>query len=422
MIRAPKGVEDLLPPKTFYYSFIEKEADNFFSLYGYREIRIPTFERTELFLHSVGEETDVGKQMYTFRDRRGRSISLRPEGTAGIVRAYLEHRLYGKKKEWRLYYKGPMFRYERPQAGRLREFYQIGVECFGEENPWLDVEIVEMAYHFLRKVGLENLKIQINSIGCRNCRAQYLQVLKDYLKEHLSSLCQVCQRRYNSNTLRVLDCKITACRGVIEKAPQIKDFLCLPCLEHFNQVIRKLDELKVEYVINPHLVRGLDYYTRTIFEVISPYLGSQDTVCAGGRYDELVAKLGGPPTPALGFAIGVERLVVSLSKAGVKLSSPSSPGVFIATLGDRCIEEGMRLAGIIRSQGTEVRVNFQEKSLSSQLKRAHKEGFSWVLIIGKDELEKKRFLLKNMKSGEQREIDSEDLEKLSKNLRGAHLS
>jgi len=418
MIHAPKGVEDLLPPKTFYYSFIEKEAGKFFSLYCYREIRIPTFERTELFLHSVGEETDVGKQMYTFRDRGGRSISLRPEGTAGIVRAYVEHKLYGKKKEWRVYYMGPMFRYERPQAGRLREFYQIGVECFGEGNPWLDVEIVEMAYHFLGKVGLENLEIQINSIGCKDCRARYIQKLKGYLKEHLPSLCEVCQRRYNFNTLRVLDCKTSACRNVIEKAPRIKDFLCSPCLEHFSHVIKELDGLKVKYVVNPYLVRGLDYYTRTIFEVISPYLGSQDTVCAGGRYDDLVAELGGPSIPALGFAIGVERLVVSLNKAGVDLSSSPPPQIFIVTLGDRCIEEGMKLASIIRSQDIEVRVNFKKKSLSSQLKEAHKEGFSWVLIIGEDELEKNRFLLKNMESGDQREIGSEDLQKLSKNLRG----
>lgn len=418
MIRAPKGVEDLLPPKTDYYSFIEEKARDFFSLYGYQEIRIPTFERTELFLHSVGEETDVGKQMYTFKDRGGRSISLRPEGTAGIVRAYIENKLYGKEKDWRFYYMGPMFRYEKPQAGRLREFYQIGVECFGEAEPWVDVEVVEMAHNFLKAVGLENLEIQINSIGCKNCRAGYVENLKTYLKENLFSLCKVCQRRYKFNTLRVLDCKIDTCRGVIEKAPKIGDFLCSFCLAHFNKILKQLDELKIRYVVNPHLVRGLDYYTRTIFEVISPYLGSQNAVCAGGRYDDLVAELGGPSVPALGFAIGLERLLISLNEAGVDLSFPLSPSIFIATLGEKCIQEAIKIAPIIRGQNIGVKINFQQKSLSSQLKRAHREGFFWVLIIGEDELEKNKFLLKDMKTGEQRQIAAAELPKLAKSLKG----
>ncbi len=416
MIHSVKGVEDLFPPKTDYYNFVEKEARRIFSLYGYREIRIPTFERTELFIRSVGQETDVGKQMYTFTDKGGRSISLRPEGTAGVVRAYLQHKIYGKGKEWKVYYMGPMFRYERPQAGRLREFYQIGVECFGVDVPWIDVELVEMAYSFFQNIGLKNLEIQINSLGCKKCRSEYVRALKVYLGDNLNSLCEVCQRRYNTNTLRLLDCKNEICRKTIEKAPKIGDFICSSCFEHFNQVLKQLDRLNIAYKVNPYLVRGLDYYTRTIFEIVSPHLGSQNTVCAGGRYDDLVAELGGPPIPALGFAMGVERLVISLNKAGIDILPDRKPAVFVVTIGKDSIEEGLKIARLIRSQNIQARVNLMEKSLSSQLKEADKEGFSWVLIIGEDELKRKKFPLKDMKSGHQVEISIGDISNLNEYL------
>ena len=418
MINAPRGVEDLLHPKSFYYAQIEKEARDFFSLYGYEEIRIPTFERTELFLRSVGEETDVGKQMYTFKDRGGRSISLRPEGTAGVARAYVEHKLYGSKKEWKVYYMGPMFRYEKPQMGRLREFYQIGVECFGEKSPWLDVEIIEMAYRFLSRVRLTDMEVQINSIGCKDCRGRYVEVLKDYLKDYLDSLCDICKRRYHYNVLRVLDCKNPTCRSFIEKAPQIKDYLCSSCEEHFNYVKKGLENLKIKYTINPYLVRGLDYYTRTIFEIISPHLGAQSTVCAGGRYDDLVSQIGGPSTPAMGFAIGLERLVMGLKKEGVSLKTPSQLTFFIAMLDQRYMEKGMQVASLIRSTGAGASVSFKESSLSSQLRQANKKNFSWVIIIGEEEIQKKKFLFRNMRSGKQYEVSTNSIEEFIKNLKG----
>ncbi|MBC7190306.1 histidine--tRNA ligase, partial [Candidatus Aerophobetes bacterium] len=348
MINAPRGVEDILPPRAFFYFYLEKKAFELFSLYGYKQIRIPTFEKTELFLISVGEETDVGKQMYTFKDRAGRSLSLRPEGTAGIVRCFIEKKLYGKEKQWRVCYAGQMFRYEKPQAGRLREFYQIGAECFGEKNPWVDVELIKMASTFLNGLGLDGLEIQINSIGCRDCRGKYILKLKDYLKEHLEKLCSVCTRRFETNPLRILDCKNKNCKNLLKEAPQIKDSLCQMCREHFDSVKKGLEKMGVFYRENPYLVRGLDYYTRTIFEIISPYLGAQDAVCAGGRYDDLIEQLGGPPTPATGFAIGVERLLLSLEKAGINLPQPPSPPVFLAFSDSGAIDEGLKLAEEIR--------------------------------------------------------------------------
>lgn len=418
MINAPKGVEDLLPPKAFHYSQIEEKAREFFSLYGYEEIRIPTFERTELFLRSVGEETDVGKQMYTFKDKGGRSISLRPEGTAGIARAYVEHKLYGREREWRVYYMGPMFRYEKPQAGRLREFYQIGVECFGEKSPWLDVETIEMAYSFLSQAGLTNTEVHINSIGCKKCRSQYIETLKEYLKKYIDSLCNICKKRYHYNTLRVLDCKNTTCRSFIEKAPKIEDYLCSSCKEHFNYVKEGLEDLKIKYLVNPYLVRGLDYYTRSVFEIIFPHLGAQSAVCAGGRYDELIAQLGGPPTPAMGFAIGVERLIESLTRSGANFSPPPQLAVFILTLDHKYIKESMQVAAIIRKMGIEAKVNFKEGSLSSQLKKANKKGVPWVIIVGEEEIQKKKLLFRDMRSGKQHEINSNDIEAFIKNLKG----
>jgi len=417
MIQAPKGVEDILAPKALYYNYIERKAGDFFSSYGYVPIRTPTFERTELFLRSVGQETDVGKQMYTFKDKAGRSISLRPEGTAGIVRAYIEHKIYGKRKEWRVYYSGPMFRYEKPQAGRLREFYQIGVECFGEKSFWIDIEIVEMAYRFLKKIGAENIEIQINSIGCKNCKGIYVDKLKSFLKDYTKDLCSTCKRRLLYNPLRVLDCKNINCRAILEKAPKIENFLCSSCKEHFENVKKGLDQLNISYKVNPYLVRGLDYYTRTIFEIVSPSLGAQNTVCAGGRYDDLIEELGGPSTPAIGFAIGVERLFLTLEKSGVKIQLFPLTSIFIATIGQNSVEKGMQFANIIRSQGIRVKVNFTDKSLSSQLKQAHKEGFPWVLIVGEEEIQKGKYILKHMESGKQIFINAQDFQTFNKILK-----
>ena len=309
-----------------------------------------------------------------------------------------------------------MFRYERPQAGRLREFHQIGVENIGQESPWVDIEIIEMAQRFLKEVGLVNFEIQLNSIGCRKCRPNYQRVLKDYLGENLDSLCSTCQRRYQRNILRVLDCKNPSCQSVINNAPPINLYLCSECKEHFEQVKQGLRTLNISFVINPHLVRGLDYYTRTIFEIVSPYLGAQDAVCAGGRYDNLVSELGGPFTPAIGFAIGSDRLLDNLEKIEAKLSSLTSPKVFIATLNGESQKKGLLLAGLFRSRGVEAIVNFSLKSLSSQLRFAGKEHIPWVLMVGEEEIKEDKYILRNMQTGEQKRMSQDDLEHFSKTL------
>jgi histidyl-tRNA synthetase len=419
MIHSPRGVEDLLPQQALQYQWIEKEASFLFSLYGYEPIRIPTFEHTELFLRSLGKETDAGKQMYTFKDKKGRSLSLRPEATASVVRAYLQHKLYGHSGEWKVYYMGPMFRYERPQAARLREFRQIGVEAIGEISPQLDVEIIEMGAEFFKKIGLTNFYIQLNSIGCKRCRPVYEDRLKEYLKLNLANLCSNCRRRYQYNILRVLDCKRKECQPTIKRAPVIGDYLCEDCQNHFKKVRRGLKNAHIEFNIDPHLVRGLDYYTRTIFEIVSSLPGSQATICAGGRYDDLVEELGGSSIPAIGFAIGVDRLLVALKKEHKELHLQYSPVIHIATLDEEGLTDGYRLARILRGQGIRTRVNLSPKSLSSQLKMADKRRTRWVIIVGEKEVKEGKFILRDMESGQQEKVGWNEVKELNSRLKGS---
>ena len=412
MIHSPRGVEDLLPEQTLQYQWLEKEASLLFSRYGYEEIRIPTFERTELFLRSLGKETDAGKQMYTFKDKRGRSLSLRPEATASVVRAYLQHKLYGQSGDWRVYYMGPMFRYERPQAARLREFRQIGVEAIGEISPQLDVEVIEVGSEFFKKIGLANFYIQLNSIGCKRCRPVYENRLKQYLKLNLARLCSNCRRRYQYNILRVLDCKEKECQPTIKRAPLIGDCLCEDCQNHFQKVKTGLNHAHIKFSLDPHLVRGLDYYTRTIFEFISSLPGSQATICAGGRYDDLVEELGGPSIPAMGFAIGVDRLLVALKKEHKELHPQYFPVIHIATLDEEGLEAGYCLARILRGQGMRTRVNLSPKSLSSQLKIADKRRARWVMIVGEKEVKEGKFIVRDMESGQQKKVGWDEVKDL----------
>ncbi|MEA3485465.1 MAG: histidine--tRNA ligase [Candidatus Aerophobetes bacterium] len=416
-IHAPRGVEDILPRDALLYQWIEREASSLFSLYGYEEIRIPIFEKAELFLHSLGEETDVGKQMYIFKDKKGRRLCLRPEATAPVIRAYLQHKLYRELKKWKVYYMGSMFRYERPQAGRSREFRQIGIEAIGEENPHLDVEVIEMGYQFLKRVKLSNFHLHLNSIGCRKCRPLYEEKLRDYLGKNINSLCTTCQRRYRYNILRVLDCKNERCQPVIKGAPRIEKYLCQNCQAHFNEVKKELNALGIEFRLNPHLVRGLDYYTRTIFEFTSTLLGGQDTLCAGGRYDELIEELGGPSIPAMGFAIGVERILIALSKQGEGIPSKSPSLIYIATIGRESWRIGYQLANLLRSKGIKAQLSLSERSLSSQLKFANKRRIRWVIILGDEEIKKRKVILKDMNSGSQQELGWEELEKFDEEFR-----
>jgi len=416
-IHTPRGVEDILPREVLLYQWIEREASSLFSLYGYEEVRTPIFEKAELFLHSLGEETDVGKQMYIFEDKKGRKLSLRPEATAPVVRAYLQHKLYRELKEWKVYYMGSMFRYERPQAGRSREFRQIGIEAIGEGSPYLDVEVIEMGYRFFKRIGLDNLHLQLNSIGCKKCRPFYERKLRDYLGKNIDNLCTTCQGRYQHNILRVLDCKNKRCQSVIKRAPWIGNYLCQDCDAHFQEVREGIKALGIKFGINPHLVRGLDYYTRTIFEITSSLLGAQNTFCAGGRYDDLIEELGGPSIPAMGFAIGVERTLIALKRQGKEVSSKSSSLIHIATIGKENWRVGYQLANLLRSKGIRIRMNLSGRSLSSQLKFANKRGIRWIMILGDEEIKENKVILKDMESGEQQRLKWEELDKISEKIR-----
>lgn len=418
MIHSPRGVEDILPRRSSFYQWVEREASFLFSRYGYEEIRTPTFEETNLFLRSIGGETDAGKNMYTFQDKKGRSLSLRPEATASIIRAYIQHKLYREEDLWRVHYLGSMFRYERPQRGRLREFHQIGVEAIGQASPWVDIELIEMVVRFFKGLSLPRFYIRLNSIGCRSCRAGYEEKLKEYLKLHLDSLCPVCRERARVNTLRVLDCKSDECQPIIKKAPGIEEYLCEACSSHFEKVRRGLEELGVQFTVDSHLVRGLDYYTRTIFETISCDLGAQDAVCGGGRYDDLVEDLGGPPTPAMGFSIGVERLLEALEKGGVESSRGKEGAVaYILTLDGRSQIKGYELAGFMRSEGVKVELNMSQRGLSSQLKLVNRKKIRWTLILGEKEIEEGIVILRDMDSGKQEAIEWGRWDRLKEKLK-----
>lgn len=416
MIHSPRGVEDVLPPRVFYYNWIEREADFLFPLYGYQKIIIPTFESTELFERSVGRETDVGKQMYTFKDKKGRTFSLRPEATAGVVRAYLEHKLYPGERKF--YYWGSMFRYERPQAGRLREFRQVGVEALGISEGWLDVEVISLAHSLFQRLGIppSSYRIKLNSLGCRKCRPSYVEVLKKFLGSSLSSLCEVCQERGKRNPLRVLDCKKKECRSSLYNVPLIKDYLCKECKEHFQRVRKGLGILSLEFEEDPRLVRGLDYYTRTVFEFISSPRGGQDTFCAGGRYDDLVEELGGPSVPAIGFAAGVERIIFLLEK--LKLSPPSlpEPSFYLIPLEEEAKEKSLKLAKILREQNFPAEIDLTFRSLKAKLRKANKEKVKWLILIGEEEIKEGVISLRNMETGQQKKVKEKDFSRWIKSI------
>lgn len=401
---APKGVQDILPPDSHIWQHIEATARLIFHRYGFQEIRLPIFESTDIFIRSIGETTDiVEKEMYTFTDKGNRSITLRPEGTAPAVRCYVENNLSQLPAPQKFYYAGPMFRYERPQKGRFRQFHQIGAEAFGGAQPSLDAEIVVMLRNFLQEIGLQELNFELNSIGCEACRPDYRNALLKFFEGKLNDLCPDCQRRYQTNPLRILDCKVDRCIEARKGAPVVTDYLCSACREHFNELISLLNMLGVRYTLNPNLVRGLDYYTRTTFEVTSEHLGAQKAVAAGGRYDKLVEEFGGSPTPAIGFAIGMERLA-TLLKERTEVKIPT-PAVFIATLGKEAEIEGLKVAEEIRNKGFWVEPNYGGASLKSQLRKADRLGAEFALIIGENELKAGKVQWKNLKTKEQGEVE-----------------
>lgn len=404
MIRAVKGTRDLLPPSTAVWNHVEAAARAVFRAYNYQEIRTPVFEETLLFARGVGEDTDiVTKEMYTFADRDGKSLTLRPECTASVIRAYIEHRLDQLPGLKKYYYLGPMFRRERPQKGRYRQFYQIGAECIGSESPLVDAEVIEMVVELLRKAGLQEFELLLNSVGCRQCRPAYVSLLRERLRDLAPRMCENCRRRAETNPLRVLDCKVPNDQPLIDELPSILEHLCEACLAHFDVVKRSLDERGIAYRITPRMVRGLDYYTRTTFEIVHGALGAQDSVLGGGRYDGLAEDLGSKiHSPGIGFSIGEDRLVLVLEE--------TSPGrwrhvvdLFIAPLGEEATRHAARLAGELRQRGVCVEVA-AEGRLKRLMELSNKLGARYTLIVGDNEIAAGKYALKNMDSGDQEEI------------------
>ena len=392
---ALKGVHDIIPPDSYIWQKIEATARNVFSVYGFQELRAPIIESTDVFIRSIGETTDiVEKEMYTFSDKAGRRITLRPEGTAPVVRCFVEHHLYNLPQPQKFFYSGPMFRYERPQAGRFRQFFQIGAEAFGIDDPKIDAEIVSMLKVLFERLGLKGLHFEVNSIGCEKCRPDYKKALLDFFAGKIDTLCPDCKRRHDQNPLRILDCKVDACIQLRNGAPHVTDYLCGECKEHFDTFLSFLNLLGVPHAINPNMVRGLDYYTRTTFEVTCEHLGAQNAVAAGGRYDRLVEDFGGPPTPAIGFAIGMER-IASLLKASDSSAVPA-PKVFVALIGTAAEKEGLVVADRLREKGVWAELGYTGNSLKSQLRRADRLSAEYVLIIGDDEIASGRLTWKRL--------------------------
>lgn len=407
MIKSVRGFKDILPEETPAWGWLEAQAREILVRYGFREIRVPILEKTELFARSIGEATDiVEKEMYTFVDRNQERLTLRPEATAGIVRAFIEHGLHNRPKPIKLFTIGPMFRHERPQKGRLRQFHQIDVEVFGAQSPGTDAELVVMALDILEAGGAQNLRLEINSLGCPDCRVPFREELREFLLARKERLCEDCQRRAERNPLRALDCKNEVCQAEYREAPELTNFLCEDCRAHYEAFKAYLSEAGVSYQVNPRLVRGLDYYTRTIFEIKAPGLGAQDTVAAGGRYDGLVSALGGPDTPAVGFAIGIERWLL-VSELPAELESP--PELFIAPLGEEAARVTLRLARSLRARGIRVEADYEGRRLKALLRQADRLSARKVLILGEDELQKKEALLKDLETGTQEPLPFENL-------------
>ncbi|MFZ0963294.1 MAG: histidine--tRNA ligase [Terriglobia bacterium] len=404
-IRSVKGTRDLLPPDTSLWQRVEAEAHRVFAAYHYGEIRTPILEETALFARGVGAETDiVMKEMYTFRDRDEESVTLRPEATASVVRAYIEHSLYNLGGVHKLYYIGPMFRRERPQKGRYRQFYQIGAEVLGSENPLIDVELIEMLLLFLERVGIREYQLLLNSVACPTCRAAYLEVLRQALQDVKTTMCADCQRRADTNPLRVLDCKVEADQPIIEKLPKIIDHLDPECRRHFEHVTSELNNIGIRYQITPRLVRGLDYYTRTTFEITSGALGAQNAVVGGGRYDGLSEMLGGPPTPGIGFSIGLDRLILAVQAAAVL--KPGTPlAACVVWMGEATLPAASRLARELRAQGLSVEIDYDPMKIKKAMGVASKLQARYAVIIGEGELASGKYQVKDMATGQQDEVE-----------------
>ena len=404
--KAIKGTKDVLPNESYKNQYIEATCLGVAENFGYKEMRTPVFEHTELFQRGVGDTTDVvQKEMYTFDDKGGRSITLRPEGTAGAARAFLENGLSNEALPQKICYLTSCYRYEKPQAGRLREFHQFGIECFGATSPLADAEMISLAKQIFDELGVKDLHLELNSIGCPECRAEYHKALKEYFSQYKDKLCDTCNDRLERNPMRILDCKSPVCSEIAKGAPVVLDYLCDECREHFQKVKSYLDAANIEYIVNPQIVRGLDYYTKTVFEFVSDAIGSQGTVCGGGRYDGLLEELGGQHTPSLGFAMGLERLQLVMEAQGCNFPEPSRPDLFIVAMGEKATLKAVEIAKDMRDEGFSVVYDLNGRSLRAQMKYADKLGAKFNVVIGDNEVENKVVSLKDMATGESSEIN-----------------
>lgn len=408
--RAVKGTNDILPSDSYKWQFVENKMLETARLFGFKEIRIPVFEHTEVFKRGVGDTTDVvQKEMYTFDDRGGRSVTLRPEFTAGVIRSVLENGLTNGPLPLKVCYIGGCYRYEKPQAGRLREFHQFGVECIGAKSPNADAEIISLAKQVLDNIGIKNVSLEINSIGCPECRKKYQEALKEYFRRNIESLCETCKDRLERNPMRILDCKSPICKEICKNAPLITDYLCEECENHFKDVQTHLRSADIEYSVNPHIVRGLDYYTRTVFEFVSGDIGAQSTVCGGGRYDGLISLMGGKPTPSLGFAMGIERLMMVLKSQNTELPLEPACDLYISVIGNSASVKATQLCHTLRSDGFNIQTDICDRGIKAQMKYADKIGALYTMVLGEEELQTNKAKLKNMQTGVETEICLDNL-------------
>ena len=410
LTNAPKGTKDMLPDQAYKWHYIEEAFADICRRYGFQEIRTPVFEHTELFQRGVGDTTDiVQKEMYTFQDYGKRSITLKPEGTSPVVRAFTEHKLYAGVQPNKFYYNIPCFRYEKPQSGRLRDFHQFGIETFGTRDMMADAECISLGYDFLQEMGITDVELRINSVGCPECRKKHREALREFLKPKYDELCDTCKDRFDRNPMRIIDCKSPICQELVAGAPMMIDYLCDDCRDAFEQLKANLDAMGIEYVVDPGIVRGLDYYTKTAFEFVTTKIGAQGTVCGGGRYDKLVEEVGGPSTPGVGFGLGKERLLLTMEACGVEIPEPSGADVFIAVMGDEAKAAGLKLMRELRKQGIAVQMDIMGRNIKNQFKYANRINARKTVVIGQDELEKNSFAIKDMATSQQVNVPMESI-------------
>lgn len=415
LTNVPRGTKDILPKDILGWQYVENKIREICALYGYEEIRTPIFEHTELFKRGIGEGTDVvDKEMYTFLDKGGKSLTLRPENTAAVVRAYLQNKLYAENNLVKLFYIGSMFRHDRPQAGRMREFHQFGIEAIGEKDPALDAEVIILAVRFLESLGLKDLTLSINSVGCPNCRPNYQEQLKDFFRDKLDELCEDCKNRFETKPLRLLDCKVDGNKEFMQNVPKAEDSLCDDCKNHFEAVKHYLNGAGIKYEVDSKLVRGLDYYTKTAFEIKYAPLGAQSAIAGGGRYDGLVEEIGGNSTPAVGFAAGLERVLLALESQNILPKSDTKTEIFVVALGDEAKLPAFKLLGDLRNAGIKANMDYAGRSMKAQMKQANKFNAPYVVIMGEDEVKNNIVQLKNMANSEQ---DSVSLENVAEHLK-----